>query len=104
MVEILTPCIRKCRLENDECVSCGRTLAQIRDWGNMSNSERIDIMKSLQKRNNTHNCPNCGDMTYCAIEDEEPAISCWCMEVRRGEGSGIIYQSECLCRTCLCND
>lgn len=67
-------------------------------------TERMKLLESLQKKNNTHYCPGCNDMTYCAMEDGKPAVTCWCMSEKKGEGVGIVFQTECLCRSCLKGD
>jgi len=46
--KISTPCIRKCKLINDHCVSCGRSWEQIRDWTFFTESQRLEIMKDLK--------------------------------------------------------
>jgi predicted Fe-S protein YdhL (DUF1289 family) len=47
-VKISTPCIRKCNLINDHCVSCGRSWQQIRDWSLYKETERLSIMNDLK--------------------------------------------------------
>ena len=50
-VKISTPCIRKCQLIDDSyCLGCNRTWQQIKNWGNYSEPERLEIMKNLKKK------------------------------------------------------
>jgi|DEB0MinimDraft_10_1074344.scaffolds.fasta_scaffold16282_2 predicted Fe-S protein YdhL (DUF1289 family) len=45
-----SPCIRVCRLENDECVGCKRTVDEIRDWMIMSEYEQKKLLYELKWR------------------------------------------------------
>jgi predicted Fe-S protein YdhL (DUF1289 family) len=47
-----TPCVNQCRIERpaEICVGCRRTLAEIRAWKNMSETERLAIMRALSSR------------------------------------------------------
>ena len=35
-----SPCINVCKIENDVCIGCGRTLEEIAHWTSMTNEER----------------------------------------------------------------
>ena len=49
MSEISTPCVHVCRTgEDDRCLACGRTLAEIAAWGGMSETERLAVMMRLR--------------------------------------------------------
>ncbi|MFG5860611.1 DUF1289 domain-containing protein [Metapseudomonas sp. CR1201] len=46
-----SPCIRRCCLDDtDVCVGCGRTLAEICEWGGASDQRRREICASAQQR------------------------------------------------------
>lgn len=47
-----TPCIKVCVIDpaNKLCGGCGRTLAEIAQWGRLSEAERLAIMALLPKR------------------------------------------------------
>ncbi len=47
-----SPCVNLCRLQRpaEICVGCRRTLAEIRAWKNMSETERLAIMRDLPSR------------------------------------------------------
>ncbi len=43
-----TPCVRQCCLdEHDVCLGCHRTLAQIKQWSQLTEAERQAIMATL---------------------------------------------------------
>ena len=35
-----SPCINVCAVENERCVACGRTIAEIASWGTMTAAEQ----------------------------------------------------------------
>lgn len=45
---MVSPCIRSCRLENDLCQGCHRSVSEIRNWTKMSEEERKQIMENLE--------------------------------------------------------
>jgi predicted Fe-S protein YdhL (DUF1289 family) len=47
-----SPCVNLCKLQRpaEICVGCRRTLAEIRAWKNMSETERLSIMRELPSR------------------------------------------------------
>lgn len=47
-----TPCIRVCVIDpvSKLCEGCGRTLAEIAQWGRLSEAERLAIMAVLPER------------------------------------------------------
>ncbi|RYE33545.1 MAG: DUF1289 domain-containing protein [Hyphomicrobiales bacterium] len=47
-----TPCIQICVIDpvNKLCEGCGRTLAEIAQWGRLSEAERLAIMALLPER------------------------------------------------------
>ena len=52
MARISTPCIKVCILDPDTaiCEGCGRTTAEIANWGTFSDDERLAIMAGLDER------------------------------------------------------
>ncbi|WP_413282615.1 DUF1289 domain-containing protein [Vibrio sp. MA40-2] len=48
---IITPCIGQCQLdENDICKGCYRSSAEITDWVNKSEDEKISIVIRCKKQ------------------------------------------------------
>ena len=47
---IVSPCLNVCKVENDMCIGCFRTLDEISSWIKLSDEKRTKIMKSLKKR------------------------------------------------------
>jgi predicted Fe-S protein YdhL (DUF1289 family) len=43
---IVSPCLNVCKIENNICVGCQRTLEQISNWSKMTDEERKKIMQS----------------------------------------------------------
>ena len=43
---MLTPCIKLCKIENNTCLGCKRTLEQIAKWRSYSDLERLEIIAS----------------------------------------------------------
>jgi uncharacterized protein len=44
---VKSPCTRKCRIDNENCIGCGRTLEEISNWSNMSDKDKSDIVDRL---------------------------------------------------------
>lgn len=44
---IKTPCVLLCKLEDDICIGCGRTVDQIRYWRTYSDEQREQIIAEL---------------------------------------------------------
>jgi uncharacterized protein len=49
---IETPCIKVCKIDEVSrlCTGCGRSLAEIAQWGSMTSTERRAIMTDLPRR------------------------------------------------------
>lgn len=48
---VASPCVRNCCLDEQEvCMGCGRTLAEIRDWGVADDAERKHILERAAGR------------------------------------------------------
>ncbi len=52
MSAVSTPCIKVCVIDaaSKLCEGCGRTLAEIAQWGGLSETERRAIMAALPER------------------------------------------------------
>lgn len=61
-------------------------------------SDRMALMNQLKGQSKTHDCPNCSQPAYCAMEDGKSANLCWCMGVTKRD---IPAADVCLCRKCL---
>nr|WP_298146615.1 DUF1289 domain-containing protein [uncultured Pseudomonas sp.] len=49
--EVASPCRRQCCLDDqDICIGCGRTLAEILEWGQADGARRRSICQSAQER------------------------------------------------------
>lgn len=47
-LKVSTPCVKICKMQDEVCIGCGRTLEQISNWSSYSEEERAEIMKSLK--------------------------------------------------------
>lgn len=48
---VVSPCVRVCTLDDDDvCLGCGRTLAEIKAWGGSDPDGRREILKSAEAR------------------------------------------------------
>ena len=47
---IVSPCLNVCKIENNICIGCFRTLDEISSWIKLSDHKREKIMKILKKR------------------------------------------------------
>lgn len=50
-----SPCKRICKVKDDICIGCHRTLSEIKNWSTISDKERDEIMINIEQRikNNT---------------------------------------------------
>ena len=46
---IESPCISICRMENEVCVGCGRTVDDIVNWYDMTDNEKQAVLNRLEK-------------------------------------------------------
>jgi len=44
---MITPCIKKCKLERGICIGCKRSLKEIKEWSSYSEQKRKEIMDKL---------------------------------------------------------
>jgi len=49
MDEIDSPCIDICTIDRDsgECIGCGRTVEEVRNWTNFNNLKKKQILENL---------------------------------------------------------
>jgi uncharacterized protein len=94
----LSPCNGVCHLRGELCIGCFRTTSQIIRWINMSDSERMVVMKSLDTK---AKCPKCGKWNKCALEEGKAISSCWCFGVKFIDNTGDLSDVSCYCKTCL---
>ena len=51
MKPVASPCIQICRLnDNNLCAGCGRHVDEIRDWGQMTDREREQVLYEVKQR------------------------------------------------------
>ena len=43
-----SPCINVCKIENDVCIGCGRTLEEIAHWSEMTDADKEYVNANLQ--------------------------------------------------------
>ncbi len=48
-----TPCINICKMTNDRCAGCNRTLEQIASWTKYNDQQRQLIMEQLKNEKNS---------------------------------------------------
>jgi predicted Fe-S protein YdhL (DUF1289 family) len=47
---VQTPCVRICKIEDDVCIGCNRTLDEIRVWMGASSEEKLAILAEVARR------------------------------------------------------
>ncbi len=48
---LVSPCIKNCQLDdNDICIGCHRSLAEVKSWRNDSMDRRREILKNADQR------------------------------------------------------
>lgn len=47
VIELESTCVNICKVEDNVCIGCGRTLEEIAHWTSMSNEERKSINARL---------------------------------------------------------
>ncbi len=65
----------------------------------------MDYQKLLEaaRPKGTHDCPSCGQGSYCAMEDGKSFGLCWCMTTRKGS-MPLPDADRCVCKKCLTAD
>ncbi len=46
---IESPCISVCRMENEVCVGCGRTVDDITNWYDMTDKQKQAVLNRIEK-------------------------------------------------------
>jgi predicted Fe-S protein YdhL (DUF1289 family) len=46
---IESPCIAVCRMDNEVCVGCGRTVDEVVNWYDMNDDEKQAVLNRLEK-------------------------------------------------------
>lgn len=49
-MKIESPCNDKCHTENDYCLGCHRHIDDITNWPSMSDKEKKEVYKKIEKR------------------------------------------------------
>ena len=47
--KIQSPCVHICKLKNDVCIGCGRTLDEIASWTTMTKEERQEVLERIER-------------------------------------------------------
>lgn len=47
--KVESPCISICRMENDVCVGCGRTVEEVVEWYNMTDKQKQAVLNRIEK-------------------------------------------------------
>ena len=47
---IESPCISVCRMDNEVCVGCGRTVEEVVEWYNFTNEQKQAVLNRLEKK------------------------------------------------------
>ena len=50
VIEYHSPCVKVCKIENNICIGCYRTLEEIGNWTSMSNEERKQINERVSHK------------------------------------------------------
>lgn len=50
MGNVTSPCINVCRMHNNVCIGCYRTLEEIAKWTQYSDQEKIKVKQQLETR------------------------------------------------------
>ncbi len=49
-INVISPCIRQCKIENGSCIGCKRTQEEISKWLWLTNEERQLLMDQIKQR------------------------------------------------------
>ena len=49
--KVESPCVSVCRLENQVCVGCGRTVDEVVNWYDMTDDEKQAVLNRLDEMN-----------------------------------------------------
>lgn len=45
-----SPCVRKCCLDGDQCLGCGRLMPEILEWAAATDERQLQIITDAKKR------------------------------------------------------
>lgn len=45
-----SPCVKICKLQNDMCIGCFRTIDEIKNWRSMTNNEKQEVLENIKQR------------------------------------------------------
>lgn len=45
-----SPCVRKCCLDGELCMGCGRVMSEILEWGRASDARQREIIEAAARR------------------------------------------------------
>ncbi|MEH6563717.1 MAG: DUF1289 domain-containing protein [Halopseudomonas sp.] len=45
-----SPCVRRCCLDGDQCLGCGRMMSEILEWANASDARQCEIIAAAGER------------------------------------------------------
>jgi len=48
-----TPCIKICKLQDNYCIGCHRTIEEITQWRHLTDDEKEIILIEIEKRTNS---------------------------------------------------
>ena len=54
MIEYNSPCVSICKVEDNLCICCGRTLNEIASWTTMTQEQRQEVLERIE-RDKTNN-------------------------------------------------
>lgn len=52
-----SPCVRQCCLDGDECLGCGRLMAEILEWAAASDGRQQQIIRAARQRHQRRTVP-----------------------------------------------
>jgi predicted Fe-S protein YdhL (DUF1289 family) len=49
MIEYNSPCVSICKVEDNLCIGCGRTLDEIASWTTMTQAQRQEVLERIER-------------------------------------------------------
>ena len=49
MIEYNSPCVSICKVEDNLCIGCGRTLDEIASWTTMTREQRQEVLERIER-------------------------------------------------------
>lgn len=56
-MNVASPCTQRCKAVDGFCLYCYRTLAEIKQWSHMNDSDRRKVLALCDERKRTRNLP-----------------------------------------------